>query len=173
MYPQLLADLFGTHLSMHCAVCNIKVKKVDLREHLARHIAWQEAQPNGCGYCGQLPKPDGSRCAISLQKGSSSSVWNPVSTCPMFYKYQNRKDAKCTQRIMECPECTKQMNGVRHYIWKYEAQHHWQDRHNCACFVERADFSKPGCPIPAQFEITAAEQYAMTGSRSMPNLIGF
>ena len=63
------------------------------------------------------------------------------------------------------------MNGQKQCIWKYEAQHHWAVRHGC--HVNRADIGHdPECPIPPQFEITAAEQYAMTGTHSMPELLG-
>lgn len=79
-----------------CHICKAAVLRVDMREHIARHILKQQIQPNACGFCGQVTGPDGKRCLIQLQR-SSHGIFCPVSNCPMYHKYQNRHKAKCTQ----------------------------------------------------------------------------
>lgn len=89
----------------------------------------------------------------------------------MYHKYQNRKGAKCSQRIIECQLCTRAMGNVKQYIWKYEAQRHYASVHGMR--VVRADIGKPDCPIPHEFMITVEEQRYLTKSSTMPELLGF
>lgn len=105
---------------------------------------------------------------IRLEK-AGHGVFTPISNCTMYHKYQNRKGTKCTQRIMQCDDCTKQMKTPV-YIWKYEAQHHWATVHSCR--VQQADIGSDWCPIPATFKIDVEEWPALTKSAHTRELMG-
>ena len=106
---------------------------------------------------------------IRLEKAGHGIV-NPISNCVMYHNYQNRKGAKCSQRIMQCDQCSKQMNSPV-YIWKYEAQHHWATVHSCR--VLHQDIGSDSCPIPEAFKISDGEWAAMTKCAPRRELLGF
>jgi hypothetical protein len=123
-----------------CKICKIKVVKMYMRSHVAKHILLGHTSGQVCGFCGILHQGN-----VSKEKTRNNN-YKPAVFCPGYYHefsynavIKLTKSNPSSNRPEKCRVCST-------YLWSYNMLSHFQENHH---------------GVPCDFLITEDEKEAV------------
>ena len=127
-----LADNSTSSQVMDCSHCGFKMKKHEMRQHMAYHILKHFGIKNyQCGFCGSA---DSAQCVPTIVKGSrggKAAAELVKSSCKAWFNFYigAAKSNYCTNYPMKCTACSNLDGATPTYLWKYSMEKHYEAIH--------------------------------------------